>query len=347
MVWSAPPPQVAPPAPPQEEKKGRFTEPIQLPLLPIAKPAVQNIQLPPVPILELIPEQEALFEVLHRKPEEPLHEEPEASSIPWPKRLTIRHAVGGQEKNCVPFATNYTTLEIFTAPDYRPGHLFPFLDLRGHRFDNNTYAANIGMGGRYIPKSGTSFCEILGFNAYYDYRQGSIGYYQQMSAGVEVLGRRWDFRANGYVPFGNKRHIHTCLFDDYEGDYFAIRRNIESISYSFNSEIGYLAVNGKSASFYMAIGPYFIARDCCSNTVGVEARIRPKYKDYVALDLSTRYDGLFGSIWQLEIIFNLPLYQIPNRNQRPCGLRDWQIYQPVDRFEVMPLSKRTCWETNF
>jgi len=264
------------------------------------------------------------------------------------KRVEIRHIVGNQEKKCIPFATNYTTLDIFTAPDYRPGQMFPFLDLRGHRFDNNTYAANAGIGGRYVPNDYSGFCDMLGFNVYYDYRQGCVGYYQQIGAGIEVLGRRWDFRANGYAPFGARRHIKTCFFNDYVGDFYARRQDIESVSYSFNGEVGYLAVNGKNFSLYMAGGPYFLARGrCCTSTVGVEARIRPKYKDYVALDLSARYDDLFGTIWQAGIIFTLPLYQISNQNERPCGLRDWQIYQSVERFEVMPLSKRSCWETNF
>ena len=264
------------------------------------------------------------------------------------KRVTVRHVVGDQERDCIPFATNFTSLEIFTASDYQPNKMFPFLDLRGHRFDNNTYAANVGIGGRYVPKNDSGFCEMLGLNIYYDYRQGCVGYYQQIGAGIEVLGRRWDFRANAYAPFGARRHIKTCFFNDYEGDFFAKRQDIESVSYSFNGEVGYLAINGKNFSFYMAGGPYFLARGrCCTSTVGVEARIRPKYRDYVALDLSARYDDLFGTIWQASIIFTLPLYQISNLNERPCGLRDWQIYQPVERFEVMPLSKRSCWETNF
>ena len=189
-----------------------------------------------------------------KKKEEPDHWDP----YPWPKRITARHVWGYQEKTCIPFATNFTTLDLFIAPDYRPGHLLPFLDLQGHRFDNNTYAANGGVGARFIPSGHSGLCEMLGFNAYYDYRQGNIGYYQQIGAGVEVLGRRWDFRGNVYVPFGNKRHMHACVFNNYVGNYYAIRRDIESVSYSFNGEIGYLAVNGKNFSFYLAVGPYFL-----------------------------------------------------------------------------------------
>lgn len=273
----------------------------------------------------------------------------EYSRVPWPKFFSIRHTWGKQEKDCIPFASNYTTAELVLAPDYKLGSVLPLLDLRGHRFDNNTYAANAGVGGRYIPDPGLDkFCEILGFNAYYDFRQGCIGYYQQVGLGLEVLGRRWDLRANAYAPFGKRRHISRCVFDDYDGDYYAIRDSIESISYSFNAELGFLLLDKNNFTLYAAGGPYFLARAKCNDGVpGGEIRLRPQYKDYIALDLSWRYDELFETIWQLGIILNLPLYQISNSNKYPCGMSDRQIYQPIERFEVMPLSKRTCWFTNW
>ncbi len=281
-------------------------------------------------------------------PQEEVVIEADYNPFPWPKRITTRHVIGHQENKCIPFASNYTTLEILFAPDYRAGKVLPLVDLRGHRFDNNTYAANIGIGGRTIPMPDSRFCEMLGINAYYDYRQGCIGYYQQFSVGIEVLRKRWDFRANVYVPFGHKKHIHSCLFNNYDGDYFAFRKDIESVSYSFNSEIGYLLIASENFLLYAAAGPYFLARGkCCESTPGGEIRIRPQYQDYIALDLSWRHDGLFDTIWQAEVIFNLPLYQLTDRNQRPCGITDRQIYQPIERFEVMPLSKRSCWFSNF
>jgi hypothetical protein len=268
----------------------------------------------------------------------------------WPKLFSLRHVWGDQENTCVPFATNYTTAELLLASNYRLGHVMPLLDLRGHRFDNNTYAWNVGVGGRYIPNPCCdSFCEMLGFNAYYDSREGGLGYYRQVGLGLEVLGSRCDFRANAYVPFGNKRHILTCVFDDYDGDFIAIRDSIESVSYSFNAEIGFLVFDScHGLSLYLAGGPYFMARGKCDEGVpGGEVRIKPQYKDYVAVDASWRYDHMFKNIWQVAVIFDLPLYQITAPRRYPCGLRDWQIYQPIDRFEVMPLSMRTCWQTNF
>ncbi len=90
---------------------------------------------------------------------------------------------------------------------------------------------------------------------------------------------------------------------------------------------------------------FYSGRPGESKTVGVEARIRPQYKDYVALDLSYNWDPLFHAVYQAEIILYAPLYQLSKR--RPVGscnrnLTLRQIYQNVERFNVMPLGRHTC-----
>ena len=262
-----------------------------------------------------------------------------------PKRVTISHVQGNEHE--IAYGTNFTTLGLLFAPPYHSRRFMPMLDLRGHRFDDNTYAANVGVIGRYIP-SPELFCYILGLNAYYDYRQGGLGYFQQVGAGAEILGKRWDFRANAYVPFGGKKNTKNCVFDDFEGGFVITNSFLEEVSYSFNAEVGYLAVNSKNFLFYTAIGPYYIAgRKCDWTTAGVKARIRPQYKDYFAIDFSVSYDSLFKTIYQGAFIVYVPLYQIVNQNKRPCGITDRQIYQPVERFEVMPLMRQSCWHSNF
>ena len=81
------------------------------------------------------------------------------------------------------YKQGYSTLEGFFAPrtPFR-GTWLPFLDLRGHIFDNGKFAANAGMGLRYLSKS-----RIWGINSYYDYRNTSRQHYNQVSAGLETL----------------------------------------------------------------------------------------------------------------------------------------------------------------
>ena len=139
------------------------------------------------------------------------------------------------------------------------------------------------------------------------------------------------------------------MFDDYLGGYYIIERKEELISWGCNAEIGWLAVNKKSFFLYAAAGPYYLERKCHGKSWGGEMRIRPQYKDYLALDLSLSYDAFYKTVFQAELIFSIPLYQLNSKKykQAPCGITEREIYQPIQRFEVMSLGNRSCWEFNF
>ncbi len=267
-------------------------------------------------------------------------------SYPYlPKRIDIRHVQG--EGQGIGYGTNYSTVALLYASQYRPGHIMPMLDLRGHRSDNGAYAANIGIGGRYIPDS-DCFCELLGFNVFWDYREGCLGHYNQIGVGIEVLGRCWDFRANAYAPIGKRKRKRETVFDDFTDGCFAVHRDIEFATYGFNAEVGYYLIKSSRCFFlYAAGGPYYLARTCSDYTLGGEVRLQPQYRDYITLDFMLSYDPVYHTVFQASIIFSLPLYQIRGRNCGPCGISDRQIYQPIRRFEIMPIGKTSCWEKNY
>ena len=269
---------------------------------------------------------------------------------PVPKRAVLSHNGGYGDDATVGYGTNYSTLELFLASDYSKGSLYPLVDLRAHRFDNDTYAASLGVGARYIPAPNT-FCEILGFNVFYDWRQGFLSQYNQLGVGLEVLGKRWDFRANGYFPVGAKTFKVTCVFDDYVGGYYIINKRKEITSYGFNAEVGWLAIASKDFFLYAAAGPYYLTRSsscsCAEPIRGGSIRIRPQYKDYAALDIRFSHDSAFNTVWETTFIVSLPLYQITNQNEKPCGLTDRQIYQPIERLDVMSLGNMSCWSENY
>lgn len=73
-------------------------------------------------------------------------------------------------------------------------------------------------------------------------------------------------------------------------------------------------------------------------------RLRPQYREYLALDLMGSYDPVFKTLWQAEITLYLPLYTIGEPSSRgPYGISNRQVYQPVERFEILPLAKYECW----
>ena len=269
-------------------------------------------------------------------------------AVPTPKRLILSHNAGYCDDSGPKWGNDYSTLGIFLASDYSIGSFYPLIDLRAHRFDNDSYALNVGIGGRYVPGR-QNFCEMLGFNLFYDWRQGYLDEYNQFGVGFEILGKRWDFRANGYFPVGRKKYRMTCVFDQYVGNYVITEKKYEATTYGYNLEVGWLTIDSKNFLLYTAAGPYYLtSKSCCfKSTIGGKIRMRPQYKDYLALDVSYYRDCNSHSIWETTFILSLPLYQITNQNERPCRLTDRQIYQPIERLEIMTLGKRCCWTQNY
>ena len=260
-----------------------------------------------------------------------------------PKQVTLRYVQGWGQG--VEYGTDYSTVSAFFATDDRCYHLFPLVDLRVHRFNNNTYAANFGVGGRYVFNRG--FFQLWGLNAFYDFRQGNVGNFSQVGAGIELLSKRLDFRANCYYPVGHLEKKKKFDFEKFNGGFFAFKEKVEKVeAYSFNAEVGWLAVNGKKFLLYTAIGPYALSKRCCGNeTLGGKFRLKPQYKDYIAVDFILSYDPLFKTVFQAEFVLNFPLYQF--RARKCSNLSERQIYQPIERFEIIPLEKRCFSESNF
>ena len=77
-------------------------------------------------------------------------------------RISIRHI----ESKGIGYNQGYTTLEGFFVPipSLNTGWV-PFLDLRGHLFNDGKPAANGGLGLRYVDS------RVWGGNIYYDYRK--------------------------------------------------------------------------------------------------------------------------------------------------------------------------------
>ena len=111
-------------------------------------------------------------------------------------RVTARHIDPGG----IGYNQGYTTLEGFF-PLYNGWDSWVlFLDARAHIFNNGRPACNAGLGTRYLTQS-----RAWGLNAYYDYRKTNRQHYNQVGAGLESLGRVWDFRFNGYRCVGRKK----------------------------------------------------------------------------------------------------------------------------------------------
>ncbi len=261
---------------------------------------------------------------------------------PIPKRIWESQVFG----NGVGYRSGYSTLGVLTAPEYTGLAVLPFLDTRAHLLNNNRWAANVGLGGRYLSKSHPL---IVGLNAFYDYREGTYGPFNQVGAGIELIGKRLSFYGNGFTHIGKNRRKQTCVFDDYIGDYFAINRKTESSFSGFDAALSWMALEKGDFRIFATGGPYFLTGKPQSNIWGGQVSLMSQYNDYVSISVSVSHDPFFGTFIQGGLVFSLPLYTFTSLKDKegPGGQTNRQIYQPVQRREIIPTKHDNCWDSNF
>lgn len=257
---------------------------------------------------------------------------------PKPVRIAVRHI----EANGVGYNQGYSTMEAFFSP-YEPlgGEWLPFVDVRGHVFNNGRLAANAGIGLRYLSSS-----RVWGINTYYDYRNTRHHSYYQAAVGLESLGETWDFRLNGYLPFGSKKSPYYDLqFDHFKGNYAILSQKREFAMKGLNAEVGAHVQPLTNFPVYFAAGPYYLTGE--KSAWGGEGRMAIDCGDYVRLEGSTSYDHLFKWTGQGQLSLILPLGR--KREVKPscnscCGMLalSQRAVQRVDRSEIIPIDhKRT------
>ncbi len=221
----------------------------------------------------------------------------------------------------------YTTLSAFLKVPYNSNkNGFPFLDLRGHVFDDGKLAANIGLGWRYLNKG-----RIFGINGYYDYRNTEELHYQQGGFGFETLGSVWDFRINGYIPFGTQEVIQmTNTFAGFQGHYLLASACKQFAMKGMNAEVGF-----RKNPFYVAAGPYYL-RGNQRHTWGGQLRASSDlYLNYLNLEVRTSYDHFFKWVGQAQITLSIPLGCC-----RPVTLCQKLELMRIERFEIIPVAKQ-------
>jgi len=247
-------------------------------------------------------------------------------------RATIRHIESGG----IGYEKGYTTLEAFLALDPSQWAVTPFLDARGHVFDNGKWAANAGVGLRALWGN-----RAYGINTYYDYRNAGRFHSNQIGAGIETLGELFDFRINGYLPVGTKiSSPYDSTFETFSGNYMLVSQKYQSAMKGANAEFGFHF--GKSAlfDFYAAAGPYYFIGKIDPATWGGKARISGTFKDILTLEISDSYDRTFHNKFQGQISLSFsfgPKSKVKEQG-RACKVANTlndRMLQPVDRQEII------------
>ncbi|MCB1107302.1 MAG: inverse autotransporter beta domain-containing protein [Chlamydiia bacterium] len=255
----------------------------------------------------------------------------------YPTRVTGRHIEG----KGIGYDHGYTTLEVFLsnlAP--RSDAWFPFVDLRGHVFNNGYMATNMGVGIRYLLGS-----RIWGGNTYYDFRNTSYHSYHQIALGFESLGQIWDFRLNGYLPVGNRYYYSSPRFKGFKNHNLIISRKIHASMKGADFETGAHIQTFSNFPLYFAAGPYYIIGK--GNAAwGGKFRASVEIYKHVTFEASTSYDRIFKWIGQGQLSFNFSFGSRRSINKEKhfsClqtkGLRK-RAAEPVGRREIIPIDKR-------
>ncbi len=254
-------------------------------------------------------------------------------------RASVRHIEGGG----IGYDEGYTTLDGFFAPDPQRLSLMPFLDVRGHVFNDGKMAANAGLGFR-----GILGCRAYGLNAYYDYRNTKRLHYNQIGVGLETLGTLWDFRINGYLPVGKKiTSPFNVKFDRFSGHHMHLSQKRQFAMKGADAEIGFHFGKSRNFDFYAAAGPYYYIGEIGHNTWGGKTRLAGMYKEYIRIEVSDSYDRMFHNNFQVQLTFTLPFGGRSRVKKtgacNSCRKADAlasRMLQPVGRQEIIVVGKK-------
>ena len=228
----------------------------------------------------------------------------------------------------------YASVESFLALYDKYCKSYPFFDVRLNRISNDTYASNIGVGWRTFSPN---FQEMLGLNLYYDYREVKHKALQQMSLGVELLGKCWDVRGNGYWPVGRRRAFSNPLLFNFSSGDVVTGSEFRGTMWGVDVEVGRWLFCCKGFRFYGALGPYFYGSVCCDSLVGGLGRVEAWICNRFRLQALVSHDHLFGTNAQGSVYFYLPF---------PCKIRDcWLcLFPPVQRNNILIIEQICCFD---
>lgn len=254
-----------------------------------------------------------------------------------PIRFTFRHIEG----KGVGYNRGYTTLECFFSPaQLLKNEYMPFLDLRGHLFNNGKTAANAGIGMRYLGES-----RVWGANAYYDYRRITRRNFNQFSMGLESLGTIFDFYLSGYLPIGKKTGPFSfAKFERFEGHYMILSSKSELALKGADARIGIHIDRFKNKHLYFSAGPYYL-NGKGNASFGGKMRASIDFFNMVRLEAAVSYDKIFKWRGQGQAGVNILSFGTkrklkPKNSTSHCLALTDRSLQPAYREEIIPLLKQ-------
>ena len=241
----------------------------------------------------------------------------------------------------------YSSLDFFfiRAKDSR---FFPYIDARLHELDSGRFAANGGLGFRYLTLNDSL---SLGANAYYDYRNSKSLNTNQVGAGIELLSQHLDFRLNGYLPFNGKSHTDGLKFAGFSGHQVNVREHTRYAFPSANAEFGIPLpwISSGYVDSYVGVGPYYlfgkhISGNHYPNSWGGKFRFEMNVTDYATFQFELNTDRVYKTRCQGVVALNIPLYK-KSACVKNCTTAGRETYyrrtlRPPVRNEIIPVKSK-------
>lgn len=262
------------------------------------------------------------------------YEYPLESQLTFPVVTTLKYR-GGNGRS---YSNGYESAELFCALHKSQHPSYPFLDLKVHRVDVGRAAANCGVGWRSFSYTGE---QMFGVNAYFDYRNLCKTDLFQLGLGLELLGKFWDIRGNGYIPLAKRRAFLAEVCECYSNGAIATCNRYEKGMWGVDAELGVTFIRTKCLEWYTALGTYsYDSAESTNTLVGGMGRTYLKYNDWLRLQFNITHDKSFHTQAQGEIAINFPLC---------CSREFWRcFYKPVERNNII-ITEKFCadWCTNY
>lgn len=193
--------------------------------------------------------------------------------------------------------------------------------------DNDAqFGANALLGYRqYIDSANRIYGGYIG----YDNRDTSRSNFNQLSFGLESLGKIWDFNINGYLPVGKTRYSldsfvgqtevvnprfvdHYLLFDTTQSTY----NTYESAVAGFDVTTGAKLTNiGEKGALRAYAGLYYLSTEGNDNALGWRIRLNAEANDNLAFGVSLQDDNMFGTNAVFTVALGFP-------GSRPKAFKD-------------------------
>jgi hypothetical protein len=239
--------------------------------------------------------------------------------------LQVRH----RESGGVGYSQGYTSGDYFLTAQWTKLELL--FNLRGHLFNDGFFAGNGGIGLRYSLKDDHY---RLGANVFYDCRDSSHLFANQISAGLEFLSHHFDIRANGYLPIVKTTSFEEKKFQNFSGHYALIQGKLHAALPCIEGEVGIPFYK----RWYVAVGTYYLFREShrhlsTGNAWGAKLHADVSLGHYLGLGMALTHDHIFNTRLQGVVSLNIPLGK---RTKKPYTSRDLgQV--PIMRNEIIPL----------